>query len=40
MKIEIIASVILDIDLIKMGDHISKEYLWKDIKTYIEEKVF
>lgn len=39
-KIEIIADVINDIDLIKKKEYISKEYLWKDIKAYIEEKVF
>ncbi len=39
-KIETIANVINDIDLIKKGEYINKEYLWKDIKTYIDEIVF
>lgn len=37
IKIEPIANVINDIDLIKKGEYINKEHLWKEIKTYIDE---
>ncbi len=39
-KIEMIADVINNIDIIKKKEYINKEYLWKDIKTYVEETAF
>ncbi len=36
MKIERMINVINDIDLIKKGEYINKEYLWKEIKAYID----
>lgn len=36
MEIETMANAINDIDLIRKREYISTEYLWKDIKTYVD----